>query len=148
MLLLATTLVSSIFAGCGKKKPAADSTETSVDDGFMCGYEFTAVLNASRKTEAMIVLVYRAADGAERIVAVCEDVWYRKFFQSTRRARGLYDTDVRDVVRRHGVEFYFQLIAARDAVSAQYAVRDSLLARGGVGRLDELTVFVFYSVFM
>lgn len=35
LLLLATTLVSSIFAGCGKKKTAADSTETSVDDGFM-----------------------------------------------------------------------------------------------------------------
>ena len=79
----------------------------AVDDGLMRGDKFTAVALRGRQTEHMVVLVDRAADGAQGIVAVGQHIRQRKFLQS-RGAGGLNDTDIGNIVRCHGIKSDFQ----------------------------------------
>ena len=80
-----------------------------VYDSEMRGDEVAAEPFRRGEAEGVVVLVYRAADGAERIMAVRQYVGHREFFQTARHRRLDY-ADVGDVVRGEGVEAYFVLV--------------------------------------
>ena len=92
------------------------------------------------EAEGVVVLVYRAADGAERIMAVRQHVGHRKFFQPTRYSRLDY-ADVGDVVRGERVEAYFVLVRRSGGiVRGDYPRRNRAARRltGALGQAFEL----------
>ena len=97
----------------------------------VCRDVHAAVLFRRGQSENVVVLVYRAADCAKRIMTVRQNVRERKPFQPA-CFRTLNNADVRDVVRRDCVKSYVQIIAAVRAVRRvrrQYRIRHSALER-------------------
>ena len=100
-----------------------------VDDGDVGRYVYATVLLGRREPEEVIVVVDRAAHGAQRVMAAGEHVGQGKAFH-TRRARGLDDANVGDVVACHRVEFDSEVLEViRDGVRCEDGMRDRALAR-------------------
>jgi len=104
-----------------------------MDDGEIGGDIGSAELLRGGETEEVVVLVDRAAHGAEAVVAVGQRVRHGKFLQAARDG-GLQNADISNVVRDQVVEAELHLFAAADVVAAQNAVGDGLLAVTGAGR--------------
>ena len=102
----------------------------AVEDRLMRRDKFTAVALRRGQTEHMVVLVDRAADGAQGIVAVGQHIGQRKFLQAG-SAGGLDDTHIGDVVGGHGVEFQLQPVhGAGGVVGVQNVIGDRFFAAG------------------
>ena len=99
-------------------------THISMYDCHVCGNVNTAVLSCGGQAEYVVVFVYRASHGAQRVVTVRQHVRQRKTFK-TACFRALNNSHVSDVVRSDGVETnmnWLALISARNAVSGQYRI--------------------------
>ena len=64
---------------------------------------YSAVLLRRGETEKVVVLVYRSADGAEAVVAVCKDIGYREALKPACPCRLDYP-DVGYVVRCQSIK--------------------------------------------
>ena len=87
----------------------------TVDYAEICGNEVAAVFLCGGETEGVVVFVYSAADGAQRVMAVRERVWQRKLFHSRRFCRLNY-AYVRYVVRCERVEADFKILPVAPVV--------------------------------
>ena len=84
-----------------------------VDNGLVGGYVDTAILLGCRQTEHVVILVDRAAHGAQRVVAVGHCIGQGELLETT-GAGGLDNAHVGDVVRHHRVkaDAHFLTLAA------------------------------------
>ena len=117
----------------------------AVDDGQVGGHIDAAVLLRRGKREFVVVLVDRAADGAQAVVAIGEHIGHREGGHAARTG-GLDDAHIGDVVRGQAVKAQAQVrhVAAL-VVRRQNAIGHRALARrrfvrglsrpGGVFRL-------------
>ncbi len=108
----------------------------------ICRDVYAAVFLRRGKTEGVIVGVYRAADGAEAVVAVRHHVGHGKFPQSACDG-GLNDAYVGYVVGNEAVEFYFQTLSGSAAVRSEYPPAHRFFASGSDVRVlkDRPAVF-------
>ena len=83
-------------------------THVLMDDGDVGRYEDAAVFLGCRQAEDVVVFIDGAADGAERIMTVCQHVGKGEFFHSRCLSR-LDDADKSNVMGSHGVELDFQV---------------------------------------
>ncbi len=103
--------VSGMRVGAEDHAPALRQhlTRVLVDDSEVRRHIDAAVLLRGREAEHVVILVDRAADCAERIVAVREDVGHGEL-RKARCPRRLNDADVGDVVRSELVKTDGQLV--------------------------------------
>ncbi len=102
-----------------------------MNDGLMRGHEDAAVFLRGGKAEDVVVLVDRAADGAEAVVAVGQRVREREFLHAA-GAGGLDDADVSDVMGDHRVEFNMKtLVVLPIIVTAHDLIRHCLFTPRG-----------------
>ena len=87
-----------------------------------------AVLLRGGETEYMVVLIDCAADRAEAVVTVGEYVRERELFESAGTG-GLDYADICDIMRRHRVEFDFQILVVSAVVSGEDRPRHRSAAR-------------------
>ena len=105
-----------------------------MNDCLMWRYIDTAVLFRAGQSEHVVILIDRTTDRTQRVVAVRQYVWHRKFFQP-RCARRLDDTHKRDVVGGQLVKFDLQLVhRSGRIVILQNRVGNRLLCRLFSGR--------------
>ena len=89
----------------------------------------SAVFLCRRETENVVVLVYRSAYCAKRVVAVWENVGERELFKSARLC-GLNNADVGYIVRCHSIELDVKKrIVSRYVMRGEYRVCNSVFAR-------------------
>ena len=107
----------------------------AVDVGHVGGHVDAAVLVGRRQRELVVVLVDGAADGAQAVVAVGQDVRQRELLHAG-SAGSLDDADIGDIVAGHGVELQAQVVHVialvvgfQDAVS--HSALGGLFFRGG-----------------
>ena len=86
-----------------------------------------AVFLSAGQTEDMVIFIDGASDGAKGVVAVCQYVWHRKFFQSGSPCR-LNDPHVSDVVGGQLIKTDTQFVHGwRRIMCCQDLVRDRFL---------------------
>ena len=83
-------------------------THVLMNDGNVRRNEDATIFLGCRQAEDVVVFINRAADGAERIVTVCQHIREREFFHSRGFCR-LDDTDKGNVMGSHGIELDFQV---------------------------------------
>ena len=93
----------------------------------ICRNEIAAVLHRRREPEGVIVGIYRAAHGAQTVVAVCEHIGHGKALKSARASR-LNDADIGDVMGNEAVKFNMQKsVGTLGAVRSEYLRRHCLV---------------------
>ena len=116
-------------------------TVVAVDVGHVGGDVDAAVLVGSGEGELVVVLVDGAADSAEAVVAVGQDIGQGELLHAGSTG-GLDDADISDVVAGHGVELQAKLVhVVALVVSLQDAVGHGafggfLFRRGDAGLLS------------
>ena len=99
-----------------------------VNYGLVCGNVNSAVFFCSGKSEHMVVLVYRAADGAQAVVAIGKRIGHRELLHSG-STRLLDNADICDIMRHKRVKCDFELLGvARSVVCLQDFVCHGLAA--------------------
>ena len=104
-------------------------TGIAVNDALVGRHIDAAVFLRGGKAEHMVILVDRAADGAEAVVAVGHRIGKRELLEPA-CACGLDDADVGDVMRNKAVELDAHLLGVVGHIMcAEDGIRDGVFAR-------------------